>query len=112
MAMADSPPGSVPPAVVPEDTALTRSAGDLRVAVGRIVRRLRQQWGDGELTAAEMSMLKRLEQDGPCGQAALAEAEQVTPPVVCAAVAALQQRGLVDREPDPNDGRRVVVSLA
>jgi DNA-binding MarR family transcriptional regulator len=90
---------------------LPRSAAELRIAVGRIVRRLRQEWEAGDLTAAELSMLARLEQDGPCGPAALAEAEQVTPPVVCSTVAGLQRRGLVRRDPDPRDGRRVILSV-
>jgi DNA-binding MarR family transcriptional regulator len=83
----------------------------LRIAVGRIVRRLRQEWEAGDLTAAELSMLARLEQDGPCGPVALAEAEQVTPPVVCTTVAGLERQGLVQRDPDPCDGRRVILSV-
>ena len=79
--------------------------------MGRIVRRLRQEWEAGDLTAAELSMLARLEQDGPCGPAALAEAEQVTPPVVCTTVAGLERQGLVQRDPDPGDGRRVILSV-
>lgn len=79
--------------------------------MGRIVRRLRQEWESGELTAAELSLLARLEEDGPCGPAALAEAEQVTPPVVCSTVAGLQRHGLVERDPDPRDGRRVILSV-
>src|ERR1700677_198041 len=90
---------------------LSRSAGELRIAVGRIVRRLRQEWEAGALTAAELSMLARLEQDGPCGPVALAEAEQVTPPVVCSTVAGLQRQGLVQRDSDPCDGRRVILSV-
>jgi DNA-binding MarR family transcriptional regulator len=90
---------------------LSRSAGELRIAVGRIVRRLRQEWETGDLTAAELSLLARLEQDGPCGPAALAEAEQVTPPVVCSTVAGLQRHGLVQRDLDPHDGRRVILSV-
>jgi DNA-binding MarR family transcriptional regulator len=88
-----------------------RAAEDLRVAAGRIVRRLRQEWETGELTAAELSMLLRLGQDGPCGPAALAEAERVTPPVVCSTIGALERRGLVQRDPDPRDGRRILLSL-
>jgi DNA-binding MarR family transcriptional regulator len=90
---------------------LLRSAGELRIAVGRIVRRLRQGWEAGDLTAAELSMLARLEQDGPCGPVALAGAEQVTAPVVCSTVAGLQRHGLVQRDPDPRDGRRVILSV-
>lgn len=75
------------------------------------MRRLRQEWEAGDLTAAELSMLARLEQDGPCGPVALAEAEQVTPPVVCSTVAGLQRQGLVQRDSDPCDGRRVILSV-
>src|ERR1700728_3147176 len=98
-------------AVMASSPDLSRTAGDLRIAVGRISRRLRQEWETGDLTAAELSMLARLEQDGPCGPAALAEAEQVTPPVVCSVVRGLQQHGLVQRDPDPSDGRRVILSV-
>jgi DNA-binding MarR family transcriptional regulator len=98
-------------AVVASSPDLSRTAGDLRIAVGRTFRRLRQEWETGDLTAAELSMLARLEQDGPCGPAALAEAEQVTPPVVCSVVRGLQQHGLVQRDPDPGDGRRVILSV-
>jgi DNA-binding MarR family transcriptional regulator len=97
--------------VIAPSSDLLRSAGELRIAVGRIVRRLRQEWEAGDLTAAELSMLARLEQDGPCGPVALAEAEQVTPPVVCTTVAGLQRQGLVQRDPDPCDGRRVILSV-
>jgi DNA-binding MarR family transcriptional regulator len=93
------------------DANLVRAAGELRVAVSRIVRRFRQQWVIGELTAAELSVLTRLDQSGPCGLAALASAEQVSAPAVCVTLTVLQDKGLVARGPDPEDGRRVVVSL-
>jgi DNA-binding MarR family transcriptional regulator len=88
-----------------------RAAGDLWLAVGRIVRRLRQGYRMGELTASELSVLARLDEHGACGPAALADAEQVSPPVVCATLASLQRHGMVDRNPDRHDGRRVVISL-
>lgn len=88
-----------------------RAASDLRVAATRIVRRLRQQCEKGELTASELSVLARVEEHGPCGPAALAESEQVSPPVVCAMLASLLQQGLVRRDPDPHDRRRAVMSL-
>lgn len=96
--------GSVP-------VELLQASGELRVAVGRIVRRLRRQGEAGELTPSELSVLARLDEHGPCGPAALAEIEQVSPPVVCATLAGLQRHGLVNRNPDPYDGRRVVISL-
>jgi DNA-binding MarR family transcriptional regulator len=95
----------------PGHAELLRAAGDLRVAVGRIGRRLRQEYAIGELTLAELSVLSRLDQHGPCGPVALAEAEQVSPPVVCATLTGLQRKELVRRDPDPHDGRRAVMSL-
>ncbi len=48
------------------DTAdLLRAGNDLRVVVGRIVRRLRQAHATGEVTLSELSVLSRLDRDGP-----------------------------------------------
>jgi DNA-binding MarR family transcriptional regulator len=87
------------------------AAGEFRVATGRIARRLRRLSATGELTPSELSVLDRLDEHGPCGPAALAEAEQVRPPVVCATLASLYRRGMVSRTPDRCDGRRVVISV-
>jgi DNA-binding MarR family transcriptional regulator len=104
-----APTGSADSTAAPPE--LLQAAGELRVAVGRIVRRLRRPNGAAELTPSELSVLARLDEHGPCGPAALAEIEQVSPPVVCASLAGLQRFGMVDRAPDPHDGRRVVISL-
>jgi DNA-binding MarR family transcriptional regulator len=92
-------------------TDLVRAAHDLRVSVARIVRRLRQEVEAGELTASSLSVLDRLEHDGPAGPGTLAAHERVSPPVMCSTLAGLQEQGLVRRDPDPHDGRRVVMSL-
>jgi len=88
-----------------------RPSRDLLVAIARIVRRLRPAHQGGGLTPAGMSLLARLEERGPCGSAELAELERVTPPVVCTTLAGLLRLGLVRRDSDPDDGRRVVMSL-
>lgn len=88
------------------------AAGELRVAVGRIVRRLRRHDKFDDLTPAGLSLLARLDEHGPCGPAALAEIEQVSAPVVCSTLASLQRHAMVDRAADPRDGRRVVISLS
>jgi DNA-binding MarR family transcriptional regulator len=88
-----------------------RAASDLRVALGRIVRRLRQAHEPGELTLSEVSALSRLDRDGPATPGALAGGERVRPQAMGTTLAALEQRGLVARMPDPDDGRRVSVSI-
>jgi DNA-binding MarR family transcriptional regulator len=86
-------------------------ASALLLNVGLFVRRLRQSAGNGELTTPEQSTLSRLERGGPVSASDLARAEQVTPQAVGPLVAALEERGLVMRSPDPKDGRRVLLSV-
>jgi DNA-binding MarR family transcriptional regulator len=88
-----------------------RLAADLRVALGRIVRRLRQAHEPGELTLSEVSVLSRLDRDGPATPSVLATCERVRPQAMGTTLAALEQSGLVSRMPDPDDGRRVSMSL-
>lgn len=88
-----------------------RAAGELRACLGPLVRRLRQVHVDGELTLSQASVLVRLERDGPSTPGALAAEEQIRPQSMGAILAALQDRGLVARSPDPSDGRRVLMSM-
>jgi DNA-binding MarR family transcriptional regulator len=100
---------------VPDDElaepALLRAGCDLRVALGRIVRRLRQSHAPGELTLSEISVLSRLDRDGPATPGALADGERVRPQAMGATLAMLEQRDLVTRAADPGDGRRVLMSI-
>ncbi|MGA2828828.1 MAG: MarR family transcriptional regulator [Streptosporangiaceae bacterium] len=86
-------------------------AGALRESVGLLLRRLRQERTDGELTLPESSALTRLNRAGPATSSALAKLEQISPQSMGATLAALEARGLVERHPDPEDGRRVVLSV-
>jgi DNA-binding MarR family transcriptional regulator len=90
---------------------LVRAGCDLRVVLGRIVRRLRQGHAAGEVTLSEISVLSRLDRGGPATPGALAEEERVRPQAMGATLAALEQRELVERRAHPGDGRRVVVSV-
>jgi DNA-binding MarR family transcriptional regulator len=85
-------------------------AGALRVSVGLLVRRLRQVQAEGDLTMPETSALARLDRGGPTTATALARLEQISPQSMGATLGALEARGLVERRPDPGDGRRAVVS--
>ena len=89
----------------------TEVANALRVGIGLFVRRLRQVQVGGELTLPETSALARLDRGGPTTSSALAKIEQISPQSMGATLAALESRGLVARQPDPEDGRRVVLSV-
>ena len=86
-------------------------AAALRVSVGLLVRQLRQAQADGELTLPQLAALARLDRGGPATASALAKQEQISPQSMGATVAALEARGLVGRASDPDDGRRVVLSI-
>ena len=88
-----------------------RAAGELRACLGPLVRRLRQVHVDGEVTLSQASVLVRLEREGSTTPGALAAGEQITPQSMGAILAALQDRGLVSRSPDPSDGRRVLMAM-
>lgn len=90
---------------------LVRAGADLRVAVGRIARRLRQAHEVGDVTLSEVSVLARLDRDGPNTPAALAELERIRPQAMGTTLSEMEGRGLVRREPDAVDGRKVLVSV-
>ncbi|MGW0998437.1 MarR family winged helix-turn-helix transcriptional regulator [Streptomyces sp. NPDC002520] len=93
----------------PQDTVPL--AASLRLAMGRIVRRLRQAHAVGDLSLSGVSVLNRLASGGPDSPGSLAELERVRPQAMATTLAALEQRGLVSRTPDTADGRRAIVSV-
>jgi DNA-binding MarR family transcriptional regulator len=93
------------------DLDVGQLAAVLRVAIGLLLRRLRQAQGEGELTLPESSALVRLERGGPATPSALARLEQISPQSMGATLAALESRGLIERHSDPDDGRRSVMSV-
>ena len=95
----------------PESLPLTALAGELRVAIGKLVRRAREQTDAGDFTNAQKSVLLRLERDGPATVSMLARAEGVRPQSMRVTVAALETAGAVSGKPDPDDGRQTFVSL-
>jgi DNA-binding MarR family transcriptional regulator len=92
------------------DSAVT-AARELRVLFSRLRRRLRDLGIDDDLTPSQTAVLTRLWKEGASSASGLAGAEGVRPQSMATIVAALEQRGLVERTPDPEDGRRQVVSL-
>ena len=76
----------------------------LRLAVGRLARRLRQQT-EGEISASQLSALASVDRLGPLTLGELAAVERVRPPTTTRVVANLEELGLVARRPDPADRR-------
>jgi DNA-binding MarR family transcriptional regulator len=95
---------------VTREIDVNRIAGTLRLSLGLLIRRLRQVKSRDELTLPEISVLARLDRDGPTTVTALAKLEQISAQSMGATLAALEARGLVARASDPGDGRRVVMS--
>ncbi len=87
------------------------AARDLRVVVSRLRRQLRGLAIAGDLTPSQTAVLTRLWKEGASSASALAGAERVRPQSMATIVAALEQRGLIERSPDPEDGRRQAISL-
>ncbi|MFC9235327.1 MarR family winged helix-turn-helix transcriptional regulator [Streptomyces decoyicus] len=93
-----------------DDLNVNAVGSALQVSLGLFVRRLRQPV-QGELTLPEVSVLSRLERAGSATTSDLARAEQITPQAMGMTLAGLETRGLVERRPDPADGRRVAMSM-
>ncbi|MFF3253590.1 MarR family winged helix-turn-helix transcriptional regulator [Actinacidiphila glaucinigra] len=89
----------------------TEVGAALRLSVGRIARRLRQAHAVGDVTLSEVSVIARLDRDGPDSPGSLAELERVRPQAMATTLAGLEERGLVSRRPDAHDRRRVVMTV-
>ena len=76
-------------------TSAVQAAGEVRVVFGRVKRRLKEL----------------ADKDGPASASELAAAERVRPQSMAAILSALRAADLIERHPDPQDGRRQVVSL-
>ncbi|GGF40435.1 MarR family transcriptional regulator [Marmoricola endophyticus] len=94
------------------EESVVRTARDLVTAYSRLRRRLKSLGESGGLTPSQTSVLSRLEKSGPAGTSELAAAERVRPQSMAATVAALEERGMVQRASDPGDGRRQVISVS
>jgi DNA-binding MarR family transcriptional regulator len=86
-------------------------ASALLASLSVLLRRVRQVPAGGGLTMPERTALSHLDRSGPTTSSALAREVQITAQAMGATLAALRTRGLVERRPDPDDGRRVVLSV-
>jgi len=84
----------------------------LLLCVGLLRRRLRQVPVAGALTFPQTAALGRLDRGGPAAAADLARQEQITPQSMGATLGELEARGLVNRQRDPDDGRRILLTIS
>lgn len=85
-------------------------APQLRDAITRLNRRVRQARPVGDLTVTQLSALTSLRLAGALTPRELADTERVQPPTMTKIVAKLEERGLVQRTPHPTDGRQVILA--
>ena len=99
---------------ITDETRLTEVAARLRLAIVRTARRLRQEAagaGGTELSPTAASALASVERHGPLTPSELADIERVKRPTGTRTLRLLCDAGLVDRAPDPADGRSALVTV-
>jgi DNA-binding MarR family transcriptional regulator len=84
----------------------------LAMAVSRLRSRLRIESGlrSTGIPISQLAVLGRIIDEGPTTAAALAAGEHVTQQAIAQSLATLKQRGLVEKQADPSDGRKSLVS--
>lgn len=91
------------------ESEITALAVRLRSAIARTARRLRQSAGS-ELGPASVAALSTIDRLGPITPSELAGSEGIRPPTVTRIIARLQEHDLIERSPDPEDGRCALIS--
>jgi DNA-binding MarR family transcriptional regulator len=89
-------------------SSVARSASELRIVLGQLVRRLR---AENTFPLSHGTVLARLEREGPQTTSALAAAEHVRPQSMAHTIAELEAAGLVGRRPHPLDRRQILIEL-
>jgi DNA-binding MarR family transcriptional regulator len=95
------------------DTPLTDTASHLRNAIVRTARRLRQEAAEetGGMTATAVSALATINRSGPLTPSEIADIERVKRPSMTRTLGCLEREGLIERTPDPEDGRSFLVGI-
>jgi DNA-binding MarR family transcriptional regulator len=99
------------PAVGPAPEPATAEEAVLTATV-RVGKRLRQRLPGDEFDFSSMALLKTLATQGPMRMSALASALHLDASTVSRQVRTLQDRGLVERTDDPDDGRASQIGIS
>ncbi|MGP8233262.1 MAG: MarR family winged helix-turn-helix transcriptional regulator [Methylovirgula sp.] len=98
-------------AIPPRSVEALALARELRIVLGNFKRRMRDHTQPGDLTLAQISVLARLDREGPATVSTLAREAGVRPQSMGATIAALETAGLLRGAADPADGRQTILSL-
>jgi DNA-binding MarR family transcriptional regulator len=88
-----------------------RSGAELELVLGRLVRLFRRLAAPGDLSLSALSVLARLERDGPQRLTELATIESISQPGMSQLVGRLERDGLVARSASSEDRRGVLVGV-
>jgi DNA-binding MarR family transcriptional regulator len=86
-------------------------AAQLRPALLRLTRIIRNQRVDMSVTLTQLSAMATLRKHGPISAGELAALERVQPPSMTKVLANLEERGLVRRDVHPTDRRQAVLAI-
>jgi DNA-binding MarR family transcriptional regulator len=93
-----------------KEKTLAETAAHLRLVIARTARRMRQE-AAGELPGSAASALATVELHGPLTPSEVAEVERVKRPTATRILHWLEEQGLVERTPDPKDGRSSLIAI-
>ncbi|MGW4544956.1 MarR family winged helix-turn-helix transcriptional regulator [Streptomyces violaceorubidus] len=88
-----------------------QASREVRAVISRLRRRILRASEVEDLTLGQSSVLARLSDQGGVTASELAAIEGVRHQSMTATVTALASMGLVERHPDPDDGRRLLITL-
>jgi DNA-binding MarR family transcriptional regulator len=94
------------------DTSIADTASQLRDAIVRTSRQLRQEAAaETGLSPSATAALATINRSGPLTPSELAELERVKRPSMTRTLGCLEREGLIERTPDPADGRSFLVAV-
>ena len=81
-------------------------------AVLKLSRRMRTEAPSGDLTPGMIGLLATLHREGAMSGVALATAEGLKPQSLTRLLATLEERRMIERTPDPEDRRNLIISIS
>jgi DNA-binding MarR family transcriptional regulator len=89
-------------------SGLTNTASELRLVLGQLIRKLRSE---NAVSISHLAVLSRLDRGGPQTTSGLAAAERMRPQSMAQTVVDLHKDGLVERRPDADDRRQILIDV-